>query len=1278
MEQLVFGALWVSACGGLAAVLLTALTPLLQRKYSARMRCWVWLAIALCMLVPVRPQLSAAPVRITVPEAVTRTMTLAPARQSTGQAASSAAPQTRPEAEQAPAASSPAAQLEQAAPEAPQTSSPAQQAQTAQPEAAQPQTPQTEPEQLESAEQPAQPLVLTVTPVQLIGAAWAAGAALSLIVRMTAYFHWKRRALRACRPLLDVSLRSACARAKAAAGCRTRVRIRVCAAVDTPVVAGALRPLVLLPPQLRADDAAVLVLTHEYTHVRRRDVLLKGAAVLAACVHWFNPAVYVMLHGVSRDVELACDEAVLTSCGESRRAAYGRALIAGAGHAAVFTTQFGGGKRAVKQRLDALFLGSRHRGALTALVLAAAVVCASALAACQVANPGESAMVTRPLDTAIPVTQTELPTYTLPLGMWELESDEMIFYAGGLADEGLGEAVTLTDRSGNAIPVPLRRSSIDRSDSVMPLLAFDGEYPGALVVWVQGGTLNAMVTEDGENWAETPVATVSGAQKLACSRVDAATMFLAAESADGTIIWTTPDGGAPWRQARQPVAHALSDILFFSETNGLLLVNEEGSTAPVVLYTSDGGATWAEASFPDLTQALDMTRIRAMNAAQRDGTLYLQIGARYKEEDPASGEQFGTFVYTLYSADGGASWEYRVRPVAERRAEVNATRSVNRDALAGMMIECGTEEDGGAVYYLEDDVQVPSFLTGEATVIRASGGTVELRQEETAYQREATLVYEGLTGLTVSQGDTVYYGAPLGYGAPDGEGTASFSVRISSGGVGVSWNGLYASTDVKAPPLCEVPEELQEYAERAGGDRVAVAYTLANALLQGDEGAVDDLVFGQYAQDHTLSGFYADDAYRLESLEGFVCSGAWIDVWGEDENSRVLLTLDVESAGTTGLSEGLYVYEVRSRSEAEEYGPPAGTVTALSPVFTDLPGEDAQLAEAVALAQHWRAWNTGGAFNTLDADTLTDGDVLCAALFENQQSGRTEWTAAELSDLVRRLTGVENYRLQGTPSGMTGYFEWDETLGVYRLTAGGPAGRAPASWSAARTDEGADVVCTQFADGLSIVPAYEYTYHFETLDGRLVLRSCSVDSITKLTMPEVPVTGEALSDERALAVCRALVENESRLRAWMFGTNRRVDETGTVQRAWDGVLVTYGRSLDFATAAECAEALQNVCASAEPLALTGKAARVSDGALTEIPLCVEENGRLYTAQAYLNDPYRSVDEQGVKLDYVSDGRIEFTVPVTLQSGRTVTAQYAAVADGGRWVLETLFAADESR
>ena len=193
-----------------------------------------------------------------------------------------------------------------------------------------------------------------------------------------------------------------------------------------------------------------------------------------------------------------------------------------------------------------------------------------------------------------------------------------------------------------------------------------------------------------------------------------------------------------------------------------------------------------------------------------------------------------------------------------------------------------------------------------------------------------------------------------------------------------------------------------------------------------------------------------------------------------------------------------------------------------------------------------------------------------------------------------------------------------------------------------------------------------------------MLRSCSVDSITKLTMPEVPVTGEALSDERALAVCRALVENESRLRAWMFGANRRVDETDTVQRAWNGVLVTYGRSLDFSTAAECAEALQNVCASAEPLALTGEAVRVSDGVAAEIPLCVEENGRLYTAQAYLNDPYRSVDEQGVKLDYVSDGRIEFTVPVTLQSGKTVTAQYAAVADGGRWVLETLFAADESR
>ena len=98
----------------------------------------------------------------------------------------------------------------------------------------------------------------------------------------------------------------------------------------------------------------------------------------------------------------------------------------------------------------------------------------------------------------------------------------------------------------------------------------------------------------------------------------------------------------------------------------------------------------------------------------------------------------------------------------------------------------------------------------------------------------------------------------------------------------------------------------------------------------------------------------------------------------------------------------------------------------------------------------------------------------------------------------------------------------------------------------------------------------------------------------------------------------------------------------------------------------------------DPLSLTGTATRISDGQPFEISLCTEENGKLYTAQAYCIDPYQAIDTQAVKLDYVSDEKITFTVPATLQSGESVTVHYTVLAEDGRWVLESLSGTVESR
>jgi beta-lactamase regulating signal transducer with metallopeptidase domain len=73
-----------------------------------------------------------------------------------------------------------------------------------------------------------------------------------------------------------------------------------------------------------------MVLAHENVHRRRLDNLWRALAVAVACLHWFNPLVWVMLRAFFTDMELSCDEAVLKKggYGEGARKAYAHTLLA--------------------------------------------------------------------------------------------------------------------------------------------------------------------------------------------------------------------------------------------------------------------------------------------------------------------------------------------------------------------------------------------------------------------------------------------------------------------------------------------------------------------------------------------------------------------------------------------------------------------------------------------------------------------------------------------------------------------------------------------------------------------------------------------------------------------------------------------------------------------------------------------------------------------------------------------------------------------------------------
>ena len=95
-----------------------------------------------------------------------------------------------------------------------------------------------------------------------------------------------------------------------------------------PLAFGVFRPTVLLPEDLPIGDAQFqLVLAHELAHIRRKDCLRKLLLTVCLCLYWWNPLVWMMVWLANRDMELACDEAVLRALGPDCKKAYALTLL---------------------------------------------------------------------------------------------------------------------------------------------------------------------------------------------------------------------------------------------------------------------------------------------------------------------------------------------------------------------------------------------------------------------------------------------------------------------------------------------------------------------------------------------------------------------------------------------------------------------------------------------------------------------------------------------------------------------------------------------------------------------------------------------------------------------------------------------------------------------------------------------------------------------------------------------------------------------------------------
>ncbi len=112
---------------------------------------------------------------------------------------------------------------------------------------------------------------------------------------------------------------------------------------SVPAVYGIFRPKIILPVSCKDNDIHFILL-HENTHIKRGDNLWRVISFAVAAIHWYNPFVWIFLKLFLCDLELACDERVLSELQDHEIKEYAHSLLAFKEDSSTLVSSFGGAK----------------------------------------------------------------------------------------------------------------------------------------------------------------------------------------------------------------------------------------------------------------------------------------------------------------------------------------------------------------------------------------------------------------------------------------------------------------------------------------------------------------------------------------------------------------------------------------------------------------------------------------------------------------------------------------------------------------------------------------------------------------------------------------------------------------------------------------------------------------------------------------------------------------------------------------------------------------------
>jgi beta-lactamase regulating signal transducer with metallopeptidase domain len=222
--------------------------------------------------------------------------------------------------------------------------------------------------------------------------------------------------------------------------------------IRSPFILGFIRPKVYIPFGL-SEKEKDYILRHEAYHIRRGDHLIKPLAFLILVIHWFNPSTWLAFALMTKDMEMSCDEKVLSVTGPGIVRDYSLSLLSFAANLRFpCASPLAFGETGIKQRVKNVLNFKKPK---VWVIIIAALLCIAVIAACG-ANPNKNNDTPPDITSLYGRYKFSETIYMNPLSSSRPIDENMPFYilsADGLVIEELDGTETKVPGVYEAVPV---------------------------------------------------------------------------------------------------------------------------------------------------------------------------------------------------------------------------------------------------------------------------------------------------------------------------------------------------------------------------------------------------------------------------------------------------------------------------------------------------------------------------------------------------------------------------------------------------------------------------------------------------------------------------------------------------------------------------------------------------------------------------------------------------------------------------------------------------------